>query len=126
MLLNIRFTAQTPDSLAKGLMHSKPLEKDECALFIFKHLNNHSFWNKNVDYPICLLFLDENFEIRDIGHLDAHQETPCVGGYPHIKYVVEGHGDLPGEFEIEAGDFCLPENNKIKVLKGKRKELKNN
>ena len=120
MLLDIRFIAQTPETLAKGLMHSAPLDKNECALFIFNYLDDHSFWNKNVDYPISLLFLDENFEIKNIGKLDAHQEKPCRAEYPLTKYVVEGHSDLPIEFDIRVGDFCLPDNNKIKVLKVKR------
>jgi hypothetical protein len=125
MLLNIRFTAKSPEQVAKGLMHSSPLERDECALFVFGHPDGYSFWNKNVDYPISLFFLDENFEIKNIGHLDAQQEKPCRSEYPMTKYVVEGHSDLPKEFDIKIGDFCLPENEKIKILKGKRKELKN-
>ena len=125
MLLDIRFTAKTPADLAKGLMHSKPLDMGECAFFIFSHPDEYSFWNKNVDYPISLLFLDENFELKNIGHLDAQQEKPCKSEYPMTKYVVEGHSDLPKEFDIKVGDFCLPENHKIKLLKGKRKELKN-
>jgi hypothetical protein len=31
--------------------------------------------------------------------------------------VVEGHIDLPKEHNIKVGDYCLPENNKIKLLK---------
>ncbi len=64
--------------------------------------------------------LMENFEIKNIGKLDAHQEKPCRAEYPLTKYVVEGHSDLPIEFDIRVGDFCLPDNNKIKVLKVKR------
>ena len=121
MHLNIRLLANTPESLSKGLMFSEPLAKDECAFFLFNHLDDHSFWNKNVDYPISLLFLDENFEIRNIGKLKAHQETSCRANFPLTKYVVEGHIDLPDELNIKVGDFCLPENNKIKILKEKNK-----
>lgn len=120
MLLNIRFTASTPDALAKGLMFSKPLAKDECAFFVFRQPNEQSFWNKNVDYPISLLFLDENFEIKNIGRLDAQQEKPCRSEFPYTKYVLEGHEDLPKEFDIQIGDFCLPDKNKIKLIKGGR------
>lgn len=121
MHLNIRFVADKPESLARGLMFSSPLANDECAFFVFNHLDDHSFWNKNVDFPISLLFLDENFEIKNIGNLEAQQERPCRSGYPFIKYVVEGHIDLPKEKNLLVGDFCLPENNKIKILKGKNK-----
>ena len=121
MHLNVRFFAQTPEQLSKGLMFSRPLEMDECAFFIFKHLDDHSFWNKNVDYPISLFFLDENYKIKNIGRLDAHQEKPCRAEYPFTKYVVEGHSDLPAEHDIKVGDFCLPENQKIKLIKGRKK-----
>jgi uncharacterized membrane protein (UPF0127 family) len=102
-------------------MFSKPLDNDECAFFIFNHLDDHSFWNKNVDYPISLLFLDENFEIKNIGNLKANQEQPFKSGYPLTKYVIEGHIDMPKEYDIQINDYCLPEKNKIKILKGKRK-----
>jgi uncharacterized membrane protein (UPF0127 family) len=121
MYLDIRFVAKTNEDLAKGLMYSKPLLNNECAFFIFKHLDDHSFWNKNVDFPISLLFLDENFQIKDIGKLEAHQEKPCRSGYPMIKYVLEGHVDLPVENDIKVNDYCLPGNDKIKIIKGKRK-----
>ena len=121
MHLNVRFIAQTPEQLAKGLMFSKPLANDECAFFIFKHLDDHSFWNKNVDYPISLFFMDENYEIKNIGKLDAHQEKPCRAEYPNTKFVLEGHSDLPKEYDIKVGDFCLPENQKIKLIRGKSK-----
>jgi uncharacterized membrane protein (UPF0127 family) len=121
MQLKIRFTAQTSEDLAKGLMFSEPIENHECALFVFKYPSDHSFWNKNVNYPISLLFLDENFQIKNIGKLNAHQEKPCRSGYPLTKYVIEGHMDLPKENDIRVDDYCLPENDMIKIIKGKRK-----
>lgn len=121
MHLDVRFVATKPEELAKGLMHSKPLAKNECALFVFKYPGEQSFWNKNVDYPICLLFLNDNFEIKNIGKLMAQQEKPCRSEYPLTKYVVEGHSDLPSELDIQVGDFCLPDKNKIKIVKGTKR-----
>lgn len=119
MHLKIILLADKPDTLAKGLMHSSPLQMNECAFFIFNHLDNYSFWNKNVDYPISLFFLDENFQIKNIGKLDAQQEKPCYANYPLTKYVIEGHKDLPKEYNIQVNDYCLPEgSNKIKIIKG--------
>jgi len=124
MHLSIKLLCDTMSKLQKGLMFAKPLNPDECAFFIFDHLDDHSFWNKNVDFPISLLFLDENFEIRNIGELMAQQEKPCRANFPLTKYVVEGHIDLPKENNIEIGDFCLPQDNKLKILKGKNKSNK--
>jgi len=117
MLLKIILNANKVNELSKGLMFSNPLEKDECAFFTFPYTDDHSFWNKNVDYPISLLFLDENFEIKHIDRLEKQQETPIRSNYPFIKYVVEGHNDLPVENDINIGDFCFPEKNIIKIIK---------
>jgi uncharacterized membrane protein (UPF0127 family) len=120
-MLHIRFIAKKPQELAKGLMFSEPLKKDECAMFVFNHMGDHSFWNKNVSYPISLLFLDENFKIQNIGFLEAEQEKPCRANFPLTKYVIEGHKDLPAEKNIKLGDFCFPEKNKIKIVQDKQK-----
>jgi hypothetical protein len=34
--------------------------------------------------------------------------------YPLTKYVIEGHRDLPKEYNLTIGDFCIPENKKNK------------
>jgi len=94
-MLKIRFIAKTQDELSKGLMHSNPLDIDESALFTFPYASNHSFWNKNVNFPISLIFLDDNFQVKHIGKLDANQEKACRSGYPLIKHVLEGHHNLP-------------------------------
>jgi len=124
-MLRIRFIAKKPEELSKGLMFSEPLERDECALFIFPQLGEYTFWNKNVHYPISLLYLDENFEIRSIGELKAQQEKPNRSEYPFIKYVIEGHHLLPKEKDIKIGDFCIPEESTIRIHKGKQKRIKN-
>jgi uncharacterized membrane protein (UPF0127 family) len=123
MHLDVKILCNTPEKLAKGLMFSSPLDINSCAFFVFQYLDSHSFWNKNVDFPISLFFLDENFKIQEIGELKEQQETPYSPKYPLIKYVVEGHVDLPKELNIKIGDFFLPENNKLKIL---TREAKNN
>jgi uncharacterized protein len=123
MHLNIKLLCNTAETQRKGLMFSDPLSLYDCAFFVFNHLDSHSFWNKNVDFPISLCFLDENFKIQDIGELKEHQETPCRSKYPLTKYVVEGHIDLPKELNIKIGDFFFPEKNKLKIL---TREDKNN
>lgn len=114
--------ADKPDTLTKGLMFSKPLAKDECGFFVFQQPDNYSFWNKNVDYPISLFFLNDSFQIKNIGRLEAQQEKPCWADFQMTKYVIEGHEDLPKEYDIHIDDYCIPENNKIKIIKGKKNQ----
>ena len=86
-----------------GLMHHRPLDKDECAVFCFEREGQHSFWNKNVDFPISLIFCDKNKKVKDIQYLEAQQTN---GVYPKsydITYVIEAHRDAPNTIGISHG-----------------------
>lgn len=124
-MLHIRFTATKPEELARGLMHSSPLDMDECAMFAFNQPGEYSFWNKNVDYPISLLFLDDKFQVKNIGKLDAQQEKPCRSEFPLTKYVIEGHAEMPAEYGIQIEDYCLPEKARITIVKKGGRKPKN-
>jgi hypothetical protein len=124
-MLKIRFIAKKPEELSLGLMYAQPLDNDECVLFIFPQPSEYSFWNKNVNFPISLLYLDENFEVRNIGSLNAQQEKPSRSEFPFTKYVIEGHHLLPIEKNITIGDFCIPEEKIIIIKKGKQKNNEN-
>lgn len=117
-MLQIRFNAKTEEELSRGLMYSAPLEDDECAVFTFKYPSDHSFWNKNVTYPISLLFLDDNLRLVHIGHLNAHQESSCSSHYPYVKYVIECHEDYPKKNNVEIGDYFSIKDDSVDSMKG--------
>lgn len=121
--VNLRFIAASNDSLAKGLMHSAPLSDDEGAFFVFANSDKHSFWNKNVHYPISLGFMNDSFRLVDVGELHANQEEPCRPNTYDVKYVIE----LPhGYFEknnVKIGDFIILENNKAKIVQQGKENL---
>ena len=39
-------------------MFAEPLDENEVVFFEFNFPDNHSFWNKNVDFGLSLAFLD--------------------------------------------------------------------
>jgi len=103
-MLKIRFVANNELSLRLGLMHQKPLDENECALFEFPRTGKHLFWNKNVSFPISLIFCDSNKKIKDIKFLKAHQaETVGPQSYD-ISYVIEAHSELPQKMGLKKGD----------------------
>jgi uncharacterized membrane protein (UPF0127 family) len=98
---------------ATGLMHHRPLEKDECAYFYFKREGSHSFWNKNVDFPISLIFCNGEGRVRDIKTLDAQQ---IQGVYPQvndIQHVFETHINAPIEYGIKIGSKIMIQDNEV-------------
>lgn len=88
---------------AKGLMGHRPLSKDECAYFYFQKEGSPSFWNKNVSFPISLIFLDKEGKVEDIKYLEAHQHSFVAPSSKNIKQVIEAHRDAPEIYKIRIG-----------------------
>jgi uncharacterized membrane protein (UPF0127 family) len=101
----IALYADDDEKRTKGLMFTNPLPEDQCALFVFPRRADHSFWNKNVSYPLTLAFCDGANRVAAVRDMDAGSEAPCRAGDPDIKYVVEvTKGALEG---VSPGDSFL-------------------
>jgi len=96
--------AKDDESRRRGLMFHKPsLQKDECALFKFDTPGQHIFWNKNVSFPISLLFCSASGKVEDIKYLNENQTKPVGPKSFNIKYVIEAHKDIPKNLKIKEG-----------------------
>ena len=96
-----------------GLMNQKPLEKNECAYFYFEKKGKHSFWNKNVDFPISLIFCNAKGNVEDIKYLQKHQLQGVSSQTSNINHVIEAHADAPQSFGIKIGDKLDIQNGEI-------------
>lgn len=101
--LNIILKADNDGLRTKGLMHSEPLNPDECAFFIFQKAGQHSFWNANVSYPISLIFCDAHKNVKDIRYLQANQLNGVSSNSFDITYVIEAHEDVPKKYGLIVG-----------------------
>jgi len=115
--MKIVLLADTDISRTKGLMFHKPLDIEECAFFEFPASGKPSFWNKNVDFPIALIFCDKDSKIKDIKKLNANQ-TECVSPSNYdIKYVIETHIDIPKKHNIKKDDIVIFDGKEVKFKK---------
>ena len=71
--LKVILVADEPKSQQQGLMFTKPLRDNECALFLFEKPDLRCFWNSNVDYDIDVVFLNKNFRVTSVKSLKANQ-----------------------------------------------------
>lgn len=109
----IIFYATTPEKREKGLMFTDPIEEDECALFLFPRTGDHCFWNKNVSYPLDLIFCDSSNKVKSIKSMEAQSTEPCKSDDNDIKYVIEL---IKGASEgIDIGDTLIINNDGDKV-----------
>lgn len=112
--MKIILRADNDQKRTKGLMFHEPLGLDECAFFEFPYEGQHCFWNKNVSFPIALIFCNDKMEVEDIKELQAEQTESVKPKSFNIKYVVESHIDAPKKNKIERGIILKIKKNEIK------------
>ena len=55
--------ATTPEAQEKGLSERNEIKDDEGMLFIFKNPGWYSFWMKDMNFPIDMIWLDQNLQV---------------------------------------------------------------
>jgi hypothetical protein len=56
-------TASTPEMQEKGLSGRKEIKENEGMLFVFENSGNYSFWMKDMNFPIDIIWLNEQKEV---------------------------------------------------------------
>ncbi len=90
-----------------GLMYRTFLPDNQGMLFVFEDSALRSFWMKNTNIPLDLIFFDEHWQIVDMKESFAPcQSEPCPS-YTSIvpaKYVLEIRGASVKEKQIQMFD----------------------
>ena len=96
--------AETDYETQTGLMYRESIEDKEAMLFIFKNEAVHSFYMKNTQFSIDIIFIDANYKIATI-HKNAkpYDESGLSSGVP-IKYVLEVNAGLSEKWNIIKSD----------------------
>lgn len=65
--------AATSDQRSKGLSIKDTLNENEAMLFVFSEGREHSFWMKNMKFPIDIIWISEHHEVVHV----EHSLKPC-------------------------------------------------
>ncbi len=97
--------ARTEFELERGLSGHKPLADNEGMIFVFSKPDRHGFWMKDMNFPIDILWIDENFKIVHIEKSVLPQSFPKVF-YPEasVLYVLEISAGLTSDLLVKVGD----------------------
>lgn len=107
--------AVTDEERQLGLMFRTEIYPDQGMLFIFEEEGYHSFWMKNMNFALDILWLDKD---KKVIHLESHvppcQKTPCPSYAPLLPafYVLElkaGSIEKKGLELYDRLDFILPD-----------------
>lgn len=83
---------KTEEERAKGLMFRNTLNDDQGMLFVFEEEGLYSFWMKNMNIAIDILWLDRQKRIVHLEHnVPPCKKEPCPTYAPLVpaKYVLE-------------------------------------
>lgn len=99
--------ALTSKQKEKGLMFRKDLSRDKGMLFVYNNEIISSFWMKNVNFPLDIIWISENKEVVFISKNTLPcltENCPSIKPTEKAKYVLEIKGGISEEIGLKVGD----------------------
>jgi uncharacterized membrane protein (UPF0127 family) len=96
--------ADTEYETSTGLMYRSGMEKNHGMLFVFEDVAMHSFYMKNTEFDLDILFIDDGLKIASYqDHARAMDETGISSKVP-VRYVLEINAGLRAKWGLSEGD----------------------
>ncbi|SHG88803.1 DUF192 domain-containing protein [Flagellimonas flava] len=96
--------AETDYETQTGLMYRNEMEDRQGMLFIFPDVTMHSFYMKNTEIPLDIIYIDENLKIASFQkNARPFDETGLSSQVP-AKYVLEVKAGLSDQWSLQVGD----------------------
>lgn len=104
--------AQTEEEREKGLQGVEEMDNNEGCLFIYNEIQPEgSFWMKDTDIPLDIIFIDEDLEVISVYEGIPHSED-LITEY-NFQYVLE----LNRNSDVEPGDEVEFEYSDLEINK---------
>ncbi|MGD1947749.1 MAG: DUF192 domain-containing protein [Croceivirga sp.] len=96
--------AETDYEVQTGLMYRQSMENHQGMLFVFPDVAMHSFYMKNTEFALDIIYIDENQKIASFQkNAQPLNETSLSSKVP-IKYVLEVNAGLSDQWHLMEGD----------------------
>ncbi len=92
-------------STQTGLMYRKHMDPNHGMLFIFPNEDYRSFYMKNTEIPLDIIYISENQRIVSIQKNAKPMDESSLPSEGPAKYVLEVNGGLSDEWTLETGDL---------------------
>ena len=96
--------AQSQYETQTGLMYRRSMEDVQGMLFIFPNEAMHSFYMKNTEFPLDIIFIDSNLEIASFQENAQPLSEKGLSSKVPIQYVLEINAGLVKKWSLEIGD----------------------
>lgn len=104
--------ARTEFDRQLGLMFRKSMNENQGMLFIFPDVRVRSFWMRNTEIPLDMIFVDTSKRIINIARNTTPYSDVSYTSDGPAKYVIEVNGGFSDKHNINKGDIVnWTENN---------------
>ena len=87
-----------------GLMYRQAMNDTEAMLFVFPDVAMHSFYMKNTEFALDIIFIDENQKIASMYKNATPFDEQGLSSKVPVKYVLEINSGLTDRLNITVGD----------------------
>lgn len=101
--LEIEF-AESEYETQTGLMYRKSMQQNRGMLFVFDRETPKSFYMKNTEFPLDIIYVDKNKEIVSIVKNAKPLDQTSLPSEAPAMYVLEVNAGLSEQWGLEAGD----------------------
>mgnify|MGYP003675055678 CR=1 FL=1 len=108
--LNIEI-AETDYETQTGLMYRSGMEDDQGMLFIFPDEAMHSFYMKNTQFPLDLIFIKADSTIGSIQENARPFDERGLSSKVPVQFVLEVNAGLSLKRDLEIGDKVVIQRN---------------
>ena len=96
--------AETEYETQTGLMYRQSMEQHQAMLFIFPNVEYHSFYMKNTEFPLDIIYIDGDQKIASFQkNAQPYDETGLSSQVP-VKFVLETNAGLSDKIGLQVGD----------------------
>jgi len=99
--------AETDYETQTGLMHRAFMKEKRGMLFIFDDVRIHNFHMKNTEFPLDIVFIDENLKIASFQENARPFDEALLNSLVPVKYVLELNAGLAEKWLLEVGDSIV-------------------
>ena len=97
--------ALTQEERLQGLSNRTNLNPGSGMLFIFEQSGEHPFWMKEMNFPLDMIWINENMKVVYIKNNAQPNDYPQIYGKGYdAKYVLEVVADFIEQHNLKIGD----------------------
>jgi len=95
----------TQKTQEKGLSGREKLKEDEGMLFVFDYMGQYSFWMKDMNFPIDIIWISDDFKVVYIKKNATPESYPeTFTPEQNAKYVLEVLAQFSEKNNLKVGD----------------------